>query len=69
MKKFLLVLATLAVTASFSDACVAGRRASKARTVTKTKTVARAGVSTPVRSVLVAPVRVVGAFLPCPNCR
>lgn len=68
MKRFLLVVAALALAAPVSEACGA-RRSARAKTVTKTKSVARVGVLPTVREVLAAPVKAVGAFLPCPLCR
>ena len=64
MKKFLLAAIVVALGAADSQACVA-RRASRAKSVTKTKTVTKAAAR-PVREVLVAPLRLA---LPCPNCR
>lgn len=66
MSKFLVALVAVAFAASESQACGGRAARREARTVTKTKTVARTGVLPPVRAVLVAPLRLA---IPCATCR
>lgn len=68
MFKFAIAAAVLAMAAPSSEACIGQRLA--ARSTVKTKTVAKVRTaSAPVRTVLVAPVRVVGLLIPFAGCK
>ena len=66
MKSFLLAVVVVAFAAAESQACLGQRRAARAKTVTKTKTVDRTSVLPVVRAVIAAPIRLA---VPCPNCK